>query len=243
MILNKMKIDIWSDIACPFCYIGKRKLDNALANFAHRDNVDIVLHSYELNPDLPKTNLGRTFYTHFAKLKNVSEDKAREIQLPLIKTAKEVGLDYDFENLVVANTRDALRLVKHAAEYNLASEAEEVLFDAYFVKGKDISDRATLLDLAASLGLGKDAVETMLDSNKYVADIEADMKYSEEDLKLEYIPFYVFNQTNMIQGAIDSEEYLRMLEKSYTEWQNNETPSDGGDIISGQSCSIDGVCT
>lgn len=242
--MSKMKIDMWSDIACPYCYIGKRKLEQALDQFPHKDKVELVWHSYELNPDLPKKALDSSIYEYFASTHQMSIDEARKNMAGITNQAKEVGLNYDFDHLVVANTSDALRLVKLAKEYNLATEAEEVLFEAYFIKGKDISDRNTLLQLGKSIGLDENKVSEMLDSEKYKAEIAKDIEYSENELGLEYIPFYLFNDKHIVQGSIATEDYLKVLSKSYTEWESNSSsPQEKGDVISGQSCSIDGVCS
>lgn len=241
--MSKMKIEIWSDIACPYCYIGKRKLERALEQFPHRENVKLVWHSYELDPDLPKKAISQSIYSYFAKKYGMTENEARETQSNVAKLAKEVGLNYDFDNLVVANTSDALRLVKLADESNLATEAEEVLFDAYFVKGLDISDYKVLVQLGVQIGLKEDDILRMLDSDKYLTDIKKDIDFSENELNLEYIPFYLFNNKQIVQGSIPSEEYLKVLNEAYSEWKKNGVSSERGDIISGQSCSIDGVCS
>ncbi|MDR0824297.1 MAG: DsbA family oxidoreductase [Prevotella sp.] len=238
-----MKIEIWSDIACPYCYIGKRKLEKALEQFPHSKSVELVWHSYELDPDLPKKATGQSIYSYFAKRFNITENEARASQAEVAKLAKEVGLDYDFDKLVVANTADALRLVKLAAESGLATDAEEVLFDAYFVKRMDISDPKVLTRLGVQIGLKEADISAMLNGNSYVIDIKADMSYSEDGLNLEYIPFYVFNNKQIVQGSIPSEEYLNVLNEAYAEWQATGISSERGDIITGQSCSIDGVCS
>lgn len=241
--MSKMKIEIWSDIACPFCYIGKRKLEMALDKFPHRDNVELVWHSYELDPDLPKKAQEGTIYTHFAAKYGMSENEARETMGRTAALAKEVGLHYDLDKQIVANTSDALRLVKLAKESNLATEAEEVLFDAYFVKGKDVSDRSVLVELGVQIGLNEADIIAMLDSDKYLVDIKNDIEYSENELNLEYIPFYLLNNKEMIEGSIAIDKYLEVLEKAYAEWEQNGVSSEKGEIISGQSCSIDGVCS
>lgn len=241
--MSKMKIEIWSDIACPYCYIGKRKLENALEQFPHRKSIELVWHSYELDPDLPKKATGQSIYSYYAQKFEMTEAEARESQAQVAKLAKEVGLDYDFDKLVVANTSDALRLVKLANGFNLATEAEEVLFEAYFVKGLDISKHDVIIQLGTSIGLQESDISCMLDSDKYLADIKTDIEYSENELKLEYIPFYVFNNKQIVQGSIPSEEYLKVLGDAYNEWLENGVSSERGDIITGQSCSIDGVCS
>lgn len=241
--MDKMKIDIWSDIACPYCYIGKRKLEMALAQFPYKNNVELVWHSYELDPDLPKEALESKIYGYFSMKYGVSINEAHLTMEKTARLAKEVGLDYNFDNLIVANTSDALRLVKLANELNLATEAEEVLFDAYFVKGKDISDRDTLIELGTKIGLNKDQIVSMLDSKKFLAEIKKDIEYSENELNLEYIPFYLFNNKEIVEGSIAIEKYLEVLNKAYAEWEQNGVATEKGEIISGQSCSIDGVCS
>lgn len=241
--MDKMKIEIWSDIACPYCYIGKRKLETALAQFPHKDKVELVWHSYELDPDLPNEALESKIYEYFSIKYKMSYSEAQQDMESTAKLAKEVGLNYDYDNLIVANTSKALRLIKLAKESNLATEAEEVLFDAYFVKGMDISDEATLIQLGVSIGLEEKAISAMLNSDKYKAEIKKDIEYSENELNLEYIPFYLFNNKQIVQGSIPAEDYLKVLTEAYTDWTQNGVSEIKGDIISGQSCSIDGVCS
>jgi len=242
--MDKMKIEIWSDIACPYCYIGKRKLEKALEQFSNRDNVELVWHSYELDPALPANALNVSIYTYFARKYEMNESQARETQDKVAALAKEVGLNYNFDKLIVANTSNALRLIKLAAGFGLATEAEEVLFDAYFVCGKDISNCQVLIDLGVSIGLKKDNVIEMLDSNNYLDDIKKDIQYAENELKLEYIPFYRFNNRQMVEGSIPVERYLEVLQEAYSEWKQGVVSSSGNEeIICGQSCSIDGICS
>ncbi|MFT4224106.1 DsbA family oxidoreductase [Dysgonomonas sp.] len=240
--MEKMKIAIWSDIACPYCYIGKRKLEIALDKFSHKDNIDLEWHSYELDPELPKKATDQTIYSYFAQKFDMSEEEARVSEGKVAELAKEVGLNYDFDKLIVANTSDALRLVKLANESGLATEAEEILFDAYFVKGLDISSQNVLVQLGTQIGLKEADILSLLSSDKYIADIKKDIEYSENEYDLEYIPFYIFNNRQIVQGSIASEKYLEVLNEAYKEWESGIS-SGNGEIISGQSCSIDGVCS
>lgn len=242
--MEKMKIDIWSDIACPYCYIGKRKLEKALSQFSHADEIELVWHSYELNPKLPKKALGKSYFQYFAELHNCSVDVAKEDLQELVKLAKEEGLEYDLDNLVVTNTSDALRLIKLAKKQGLADQAEEVLFKAYFVEGKNISDRATLIDLGSQIGLAKDDINSLLDSDEFVDEIDKDIRYSEDELNLEYIPFYRFNNKDVIEGSLAVEKYLEVLTNAYTDWKKNGVSSGkGGSRSNGRACSADGVCS
>lgn len=242
--MKKMTVEIWSDIACPYCYIGKRKFEKALAQFEHRDEIKLEWHSYELNPDLPKKALDMSFAEYFSKENGASAEDVKAFCLKLTSLAKEQGLDFNFDNLIVANTSDALRLVKLANESGLADEAEEALFDAYFVKSKDISDRAILVELGVKIGLNEASIVKMLDSDKYLEQIEKDIDYSENGLNLEYIPFYYFNNKDIIQGSMEIEDYIDMLNKAYTEWKEHGVgQGDGEKRSGGRSCSADGVCS
>lgn len=241
--MEKMKIDIWSDIACPYCYIGKRKLEQALSEFSHADEIEIVWHSYELNPSLPKEPFHKSIYGYYADMNNYSEDDARKSLSDMTQFAAKAGLYYHFEKLVVTNTSDALRLVKLAAKHQLADQAEEVLFKAYFTDGKCISNRNTLIQLGTNIGLTETDIVAMLDSNIYLDEIKEDIRHSEEDLRLEYIPFYLFNNKDVIQGSLSAEEYLEALNKAYTDWKTNGITNGGGSRTKGRTCSPDGTCS
>lgn len=242
--MSKMKIEIWSDIACPYCYIGKRKLELALDKLPFKDNVELIWHSYELNPSLSTEALNKSYYQYMADMHGSSVEEEKENLQEILDLAKGVGLNYDLDRLVVTNTSSALRLVKLAKKHNLADQAEEVLFKAYFVDGKNISDRSLLLDLASSIGLDTNEVSQMLDSSEYLDEIKQDMEKSENELDLEYIPFYMINKKHIIQGSIELDEYVAVLEKAYADWLENGESDSGTDkdVMFGKSCSIDGVC-
>lgn len=242
--MEKMKIEIWSDIACPYCHIGKRKLENALAKFPYAGEVELVWYSYELNPDLPKKSWQQPYYEHLAAISGCTVGEAKASLEGLVDLAKETGLDYHFEKMILANTSDALRLVKLAKKHKLADEAEEVLFDAYFVQGEDISDAATLLRLGKSIGLDESEINDLLAGDEFLVDIEADIRYSEDVLNLQYIPFYLFNGKNVIQGSLTEEEYTEVLQKSHTDWKQNGTSQGAiGERRKGRVCSPDGTCS
>lgn len=225
--MSKIKVEIWSDIACPYCYIGKHKFEKALERFSKAKDVEVIWSSYELSPDLPK---------------GISSEEIKQKYYPrtytekLTKLASGIGLEYHLDKLVYTNTSDALRLVKLAKEKGLADDAEEMLFRAYFSEGKNVSNRQTLIEIGISIGLDKEKIEEMLDSERFMKDIKSDMAYSENVLHLQYIPFYQINDKITIQGSLSVEEYLQALESAIDD--NVEDTS-----FSGKSCSIDGVCS
>lgn len=241
--MNKMKIEIWSDIACPYCYIGKRKLEQALDQFPNRDNIELVWHSYELDPEISAADSCKPYYSYMAKRFGSTVEQIQKSNKKVTQLAKEVGLDYNFDQLIVANTSKALRMVKLAALCNLATEMEEVLFKAYFTEGRNIGNNDTLIELGTEIGLDKNSIIDLLNSDKFAADIKADIEYSENELKLEYIPFYLINNKHIVQGSIPTEDYLSILQKAYTEWEKEGISTTRNDSIKGQSCSIDGHCS
>jgi len=243
--MNKMKIDIWSDVACPFCYIGKRKMEKALSLFPDAQDIKLVWHSYELDPDLPKGAYGKSYYEYLAEMNGYSIEDAKNSFNEVLLLAKEEGLKFNPDKIIVTNTADALRLIKLANKYDLATEAEEELFNAYFVDGKDISDKNTLTSLGVKIGIPQGDIIRSLDSFEYFENIKNDMQQAEEKYSLEFIPFYLLNSKTIIQGSVAVEKYLETLYEAYNDWKTNGEP-DGEDsinIIKGKSCSIDGTCS
>lgn len=118
------------------------------------------------------------------------------------------------------------------------------MFKAYFADGEDISNKATLVRLGTSVGLGEDEIITLLNGDEFIVDIEADIRFSEDELDLEYIPFYLFNGKDIIQGSLTEEEYMDVLDKSYKFWkENGVSKGGGGDRHKGRACSPDGMCS
>ena len=150
-----MKVEIWSDVMCPFCYIGKRRFEEALADFAHKDEIEIEWKSFQLNPDL-KTDPTLNISQYLADAKGWTLDYAQQLNNQVTEMAAGVGLTYDFDKAVVANSFDAHRLVHLAKKHNLGDKAEEALFKAYFTEGKNIADHAALTELGIEMGMEED---------------------------------------------------------------------------------------
>lgn len=234
--MQKIKVEIWSDIACPYCYIGKRKFEKALEFFPHRESVEIVWHSYELSPKLTKGTTNGTWLEHIAKITEGDEKSALDVAEDLKEKAREVGLEYNLEKVVLTNTSDALRLVALSEEKGLGGDTEEALFKAYFTDGKDVSDRNLLIEIGASVGLDKEIVAQMLDSDRFVKDLKADKNYSENVLHLNFIPYYLINDKIKIEGSLEVEQYVQALQVVNDD--NSEITN-----FSGHSCTLDGVCS
>jgi predicted DsbA family dithiol-disulfide isomerase len=240
MINNKnMKVEIWSDVMCPFCYIGKRKFENALEKFSYKNNIEIHWRSFQLNPE-QDTNPSITVYEYLAERKGWTLDYSKKVHAQLAETAKQVGLDYNFDDAIPANSMKAHRLSHLASKYNVQDAAEEKIFTAYFTEGKNIDDNETLISIGTQVGLPASEIKQMLDSDQYLKEVQNDIQKA-EDLGIRGVPFFVFDNKYAVSGAQSSEVFLNALETSWKEYENNSLASALSDG-NGATCSTDGNC-
>lgn len=234
-----MKVEIWSDVMCPFCYIGKRKFEAALDKFPQKDRIEIEWKSFQLNPDM-KTEPGKSINDYLAEVKGWEPAYAEEMNNHVTKIASEVGLEYHMDKAVVANSFDAHRFVQYAKTQGKGDAAEEQLFKAYFTDGKNTADHATLLDLGASIGLDTEALKAVLESNQFADYVRKDV-YEAQQVGARGVPFFVLDRKYAVSGAQQPETFLGALEKSFGEWEKaNPTP-----LITyaeGANCTPDGDC-
>ena len=236
---NKMKIEVWSYIVCPFCYIGKRKFEQAFEQFQYKNNIELIWKSYQLDTSIMQVDK-QNYASYLSKRKGWSSQQVADILANVTNMAKNVGLDFHFEKAVVANSVNGHRLSHLAAKYKLQDKAEEALFKAHFVEGKDISDKFILNELGKSIGLDTLEVENVLKSNEYLDEVKKDILEAEE-IGVTGVPFFVFNRKYAFSGAQDSKDFLQTIEKAYFEWEK-ENKLKPLEIINGQSCLIDGKC-
>ncbi|WP_324675218.1 DsbA family oxidoreductase [Hymenobacter sp. GOD-10R] len=230
-----MKVEIWSDIMCPFCYIGKRKFENALQQFAGRDAVEIKWRSFELDPNM-ETVPGQSIHELLATRKGVSVNEGKQMNDYMAGVAAEVGLHYDFDRMIPTNTFLAHRFLHLAAAHGLQDVAEERVFAAYFVEGKNVGDLGTLAQLGAELGLDAAEVTQVLETEAYANQVRLD-EYEAQQVGARGVPFFVFNDKYAVSGAQPSELFLEVLEKV----QSEEKPV----IVAGTdgaACDVDGNC-
>jgi predicted DsbA family dithiol-disulfide isomerase len=216
----KMKVEIWSDVMCPFCYIGKRRFENALQKFAHKDEIEVIWKSYQLDPSI-KTESGKNINQYLAERKGWTLDYARQMNAHVTNMAKEVGLHYDFDKAVVANSFDAHRFSHLAAKYGLGDAAEERLFKAYFTEGKNIADHNTLVQLGLEIGIDASVIKQTLATDVYTYEVLHDINEAEA-LGLRGVPFFVMNRKFGVSGAQPEEVFLKTLEKSFDDWQQEQ---------------------
>src|SRR5690554_5023382 len=215
--MNKMKIEIWSDVMCPFCYIGKKRFDTALEKFPHKDEVDVEWKSYQLNPHLT-SQTDKSIYEYLAEHKGISIEEARSLNEHVTAMAAEVGLKYKMDQAVVANSFMAHRMTHFAKTKGKQSELEELLFKSYFTEGKNIDDLDTLLQLGEEIGLDKNELKSILESNQFAEDVQKDI-YEAHQVGLKGVPFFVYNNQYGISGAQPKELFEQTLQQAYNEWK------------------------
>ena len=214
-----MKVEIWSDVMCPFCYIGKRKFEHALEQFAHKDQVEVVWKSFQLNPEM-KTEAGKNINQYLAEVKGWSLEKAKEMNNYVSNIAREVGLTYHLDKAVVANSFDAHRFSHLAKKQGLQNEAEEKLFQAYFTDGKNTADHQTLVQLGTEIGMDATETSTVLSGNEFSDEVKHDI-YEAQQVGVRGVPFFVLGEKYAISGAQESATFLQALNKTWEEMNSH----------------------
>ncbi|HRO48170.1 DsbA family oxidoreductase [Agriterribacter sp.] len=232
-----MKVSIWSDVRCPFCYIGKRKFEKALNKFADKDKVEVVWRSFQLDPNL-ETKTGINAVDHIAAVKGISQQQAEEMHTHVTRVAKEAGLDFDFEKAVVANSFNAHRLIQLAKTHGLGNEAEEQLFKAHFTEGKNIDDKEVLTQTGVAIGLDEKEIKTMLSTDAFAAAVKQDEQEA-RDIGVSGVPFFVFNDRYAVSGAQSPDTFLQALQQS---WLSFEQDRNVELAENGEACSPGGNC-
>ncbi len=222
---------------CPFCYIGKRRFEEALQQFENKDQIELQWKSFQLNPAL-KTVPGQHINEYLAASKGWTPEYAREMNDYVTGMAAQAGLTFDFDKAVVANSFNAHRLSHLAAKHGLGDAAEEILFKAYFTEGRNTDDLDTLIELGASIGLNPIEVRQTLESDAYADAVKQDIEKARK-LGIQGVPFFVMNNKYGVSGAQAATVFAATLEKSFTEWQQ-ENPAPGLTVIEGESCRTDG---
>ncbi|OQP04977.1 disulfide bond formation protein DsbA [Geobacillus sp. 46C-IIa] len=234
-----MNIEIWSDFVCPFCYIGKRRLEQAIEQFPHRNDVTVVFRSFELDPNAPnETPL--TIHEIIAQKYGITSEEAKRANADIGRQAEAVGLTFRFETMKPTNTFDAHRLAQYAKEKGKLDDVVERLFSAYFTESKRISDRAVLLDIAEAVGLDRSEMEAVLnDGRRYMEQVRNDEAEAAR-LGVRSVPFFVLNGKYAISGAQPVDVFRRALEKVWEEEQASPLRplADEGGACTDGNCSI-----
>lgn len=234
-----MKVEIWSDVMCPFCYIGKRRFEDALQQFEHKDKVEIEWKSFQLNPNMvtdPSVNISQ----YLADAKGWTLDYAQQMNNHVTEMAAEVGLTYHMDTAVVANSFNAHQFTHLAKKHGLGDDAEEALFKAYFTDGKNVDDTDTLAELGTAIGLDAEEIKQTLAANAYADAVKHDIAEAQY-LGIQGVPFFVMNGKYGVSGAQAVPVFSQTIEKAFNEW-TDEQARPKLDVIEGPTCGPDGDC-
>ena len=207
-----MHVEIWSDIACPWCYVGKRRFEAALASYEHRDEVTVTWRSFELDPDAPAAR-PHDGATHLAEKYGTSREQALAMQQRMTQTAAAEGLDFRFDLARGGNTFDAHRLLHLAAAHRAQDAIKERIMRAYLTEGELISDTATLERLALEVGLPPDEVRDVLRTERYAAEVRDDERTAAQ-LGIRAVPFFVVDRAIGAAGAHPPAQLVELLRQA-----------------------------
>lgn len=208
-----MKVEIWSDVACPYCYVGKRSFERAFARFEHADSTEVVWRAFQLGPGMPKTIDGDIHDVLAAKY-GATREQAKEMSARVATMAAHAGLECDFDAIRPTNTLDAHRLAHLASLSGKAAEANELLFEAYFRDGLNVSDRDVLVGIGERLELDTDEVAALLDGDRFADVVVAEQEQAHE-LGIAAVPTFVFDRASAVPGAQQEDLLLEALRTAW----------------------------
>ena len=213
-----MRVDIWSDLVCPWCYVGKRRFEKALARFSNRDEVQIVHRAFQLNPAAPRDTTSSRREMLMRKYRR-SPDQVVEMDARMTQTAAAEGLEFNLEGTLTGNTFDAHQLVHLAHAHGLQDAVVERLFRAYFTEQQSLFDQQTLVELGADAGLNRDEMAAALREKRYANAVDMDIDVAHR-LGVTGVPFYVINDRYGISGAQAPETFLDVLQRVAADHQS-----------------------
>ena len=226
-----MRVDIWSDVVCPFCYIGKKRLEAAAQEAGIE--LEVHWHSFQLDPEAPvRQEVSNS--ERLAQKYGRTVAEVEEMQRNIAEMAKAEGIEFNWEGANSGNTFNAHRLIHLAQSKGLGNEAQEAFFYSYMTQGLAIGERETLEDVAARIGLNPVEVDDLLDSDEFADFVKFDQEVARDQLKVTGVPFFVFDQRIALAGAQPKEVFLQVLEKALEEPQ--EQPA--ADQCSTDACDV-----
>lgn len=232
-----MKIEVFSDFTCPFCYIGKRELERAIDIAGYTGRVEIEYKAFQIGPDNPKVN-APSFYEALAKKYDVTLEEVKDMVEGIALRATEVGLHYDFAKMKTAHTEKAHRLAKWTQQFGKATAYTEALMAGYFKDGEDLNKDEFLLKVIAQLDLDRTVAERILASTDFSEELDKD-RYEAQQLGVQSVPFFVFENRYGIKGAEPNEVFVRTLHQAAEIAGIQPTVTINGN---GESACADGQC-
>ena len=228
-----MHVEIWSDIACPWCYVGKRRFEAALSAYEHSDEVSVTWRSFELDPHAPRERK-HDGATHLSEKYGTSRQEALDMQARMTDTAAREGLEFRFDLARGGNTFDAHRLIHLAAAHDAQDAMKERLMRAYLTEGEPIGDPATLERLALEMGLPEDEVRDVLSSDRFADEVRDDERTATQ-LGIHAVPFFVVDRAIGASGAHPAEQLVELLRQARA-----QNPPISVAAAAGETCNVDG---
>lgn len=229
-----MKVEIWSDVMCPFCYIGKNNFEKALEKLPFKDEIEIEWKSFQLDPSLNPDET-KTTIEYFREKKGFPQAQAEHMIEQVSQMGKTAGIDFNFNKAIITNTFSAHKLLHLAKKYKKANEMEEALFIAHFIEGKNVGNTDTLLDIAGSLGIDIDEAQKVLTSEEFNDEVKQDFSEASSH-GISGVPFFILNGKYSVSGAQPADFFAGALQQTY-----DETVSPLKNLSAeGNSCDTDG---
>ena len=234
MSREKIKIEIWSDVVCPFCFIGKRKMEHAVTKLNAEDKVEIIWHSFQLDSNFPK-NISVPSTKHLSKKKGYPVEQIRGMYHQLANQGKEYGIDFQFDNALSFNTLDVHRLIQWAKTLNKSNELKEAFMLAYFTNGVDLSQQESILKVLKNVGLDSVKGRAVLNSDDYKQKVEQDI-YQSRQLGIRGVPHFLINEKEVISGAQNDSVFENILSAALTKMKPKEITSQEGICLPNGEC-------
>lgn len=209
--MEKIKIDIWSDFVCPFCYLGKKKIESAIEKVGISEEVEINYHSFLLEPDFP-TEYSETNIEYLASRKNYPREQIKVMHQQLVENGKNYGIDFQFSTSLVFNTVNAHRLMQWAKQFDKSKILKDAIMYAYFTDGIDLSKEENLLKIVENSGLNRAEALQVLDSNLFSQEVENDI-YTATQIGIKGVPFFVINDKFAISGSQEDRVFENALKQ------------------------------
>jgi len=232
-----MKIQVWSDIMCPFCYIAKKNFEKALENSPFKNEVEVEWKSFQLDPDLKDRSGKVSISEYFMTRKGFSAPQLKQFQDQLKNMGKAAGVTFNQDTTIAAETFTAHKLLHFAKEHNKADAMEEALFEAHFVNGKNIADVDFLVSLAQQMGLDKEKAREILNNESYSYDVKQDIMEA-RNLGISGVPYYLLDNKYAVSGAQSVEHFAKVLAQTYQESIVTLSEDSGENMCGIDGCSI-----
>ena len=212
---QKILVEVWSDVVCPYCFLGKIKLEKAISSLEGEAEVQVVWKAYQLSPAFPLDSSMSTF-KYLSEHRGYPEQKLTRATKALAEVGEKYGVDFHFEKAISYNTLKAHRLIQWSAKSHKSSALKDALMEAHFCLGIDLSSEVALLQIVEKVGLSKTEAQQILGSNQFVAEVKDDMRRAEQ-LGITGVPFFLINGKQQISGAQDDRVFERALQKALEE--------------------------